>query len=147
MKICMATFRHRLSLTGEVESLSNLIHGLREKDFTIECITPKGKIDKFQKSFSESKSANHLLSRFFDVFNLFKLLKKHAHEYDLIQIQVPTPTFCFIGDLIKLITKRKVYVLVESIVIDVPLHKVFKSSLKHNFSYYLKSVLILLVLI
>ena len=130
MKICFASLRFDDKLSGQTNSIKNIIKEISKfHDVHILGLADSKKKNQFLKDI------NHFLG----IFRFIRHLRKNVDNYDIIHLQLPTPAFSIVGDLIK--TKVKIIVQFDSIVIDEPLLKILKMSLKYDFFFYFFRIL------
>ncbi len=114
MRICLATLRQEFRNSGEIESIINLQGYLRGRGVDADILTPKGSYADFMP---RSKSGLYW-SKGADLWRLYRILRRHSGDYDVIHLFLPFPSLSFYGDFIKQRLGKKIVVTFESCMVE-----------------------------
>ena len=117
MRICIATMHPRL-LSGQVESVTNLARGLRERGHDVRLFTIHHTDLLTVDHEVLPDPATGILTKIRRLWQLLQQMIECAEGVDLIYFSLPTPSFSFLGAYLFLRTGVPVVVGCEAHLID-----------------------------
>ena len=134
MRICLAAFHLEHGIAGETAAIFNLRNGLAERGLDITLLTPRVK-----KVDTAARPISHNEAVWFKVFNLMQGIRKLntlSEQMDIVHLQLPTPAFSCMADMVKTGKRSKKVVVFEGHLNDISWAKLV-SQLPHAFRFYL----------
>lgn len=102
MRICLASLHPRL-LSGQISSLVGLARFLREHGHEVRVVTafPEDTLLDSERAFAPDARAGLLAARLLGWGPIVRRLRDTAADADVVQVNLPTIGFSFIGDIIQ----------------------------------------------
>ena len=110
MRLGIISFHLEYSLAGETKSLQNLLHLLRESKLEIQTIVPD-----YERQVLANDAVNEsIIRKISNVYRVFRKLRKWNAGCDVLQVQLPSPAFAILADIVKYIMRMPIIVIFES---------------------------------
>ena len=115
MRICLVSIHPRL-LSGQINSLVGLARGLRERGHEVRLVTAfaETRLLDTDRIYGPEASAGLLLSKLARVVRIVRRLQDAAVDADVVQLNLPTPSFSIVGDFVQAILRRPIVVGFEA---------------------------------
>jgi glycosyltransferase involved in cell wall biosynthesis len=115
MRICLASIHPRM-LSGQIENLIALSHELRAVGHEVIVVSafPEDTLfcgSRWEREIGDSQS---LLGKVSRISRVVRQICAAARKADVVHINLPTPAFSIIGDLVRMMTRRPVVVGYEA---------------------------------
>lgn len=115
MKVCLVSIHPRL-LSGQINSLVGLARGLRDRGHQVTLVTAFAETRLYDpdRIYGPEASAGILLSKLVRVVRIVRRLQEAAQDADVVQMNLPTPSFSIIGDVVQALLRRPIIVGFEA---------------------------------
>ncbi len=115
MRICLVSIHPRL-LSGQINSLVGLARGLRDRGHEVRLVTAFSETRLFDtdRIYGPEASAGILLSKLARVVRIVRRLQDAAVDADVVQVNLPTPAFGMVGDVVQALLRRPIIVGFEA---------------------------------
>jgi len=102
MRICLASIHPRL-LSGQIDSLSGLARGLRDRGHEVALVSAFSEDDLLdeRRAFSEAAEPGHLVPRLARLSRIWKGIESEAARADVVQLNLPTPSFTPLANMLQ----------------------------------------------
>ncbi len=120
MRICLASIHPRL-LSGQIESLVALAHGLEALGHTVRIVSafPDQQLAHQRRWEIDRGDGLALAPKVVRIGRIVGAIAAAAREYDLLHFNVPTPAFSMLADVVQLAAGRPLVVGFEAHLADV----------------------------
>ncbi len=120
MRICLASIHPRL-LSGQIESLVALAHGLESLGHTVRVVSafPEQQLAHQRRWEIDRGDGLALAPKVVRIGRIVGAIAAAAREYDLLHFNVPTPAFSVLADVVQLAAGRPLVVGFEAHLADV----------------------------
>jgi glycosyltransferase involved in cell wall biosynthesis len=121
MRICLASIHPRL-LSGQIESLIALAHGLEALGHTVRVVSAfqTQQLAHERRWEIDRGDGLALAPKVIRIGRIVGAIAAAAREYDLLHFNVPTPAFSGLADMVQLLAARPLVVGFEAHLADVP---------------------------
>lgn len=115
MRVCLVSIHPRL-LSGQINSLVGLARALRERGHEVRLVTAFTQNDLLdpERLYAPEAKAGLLLSKLARLPRVVDRLKRAADGADVVQLNLPTPGFGLVGDLVQALLQRPIIVGFEA---------------------------------
>jgi glycosyltransferase involved in cell wall biosynthesis len=115
MRICIASIHPRL-LSGQIDSLVGLARLLRERGHDVSIVSAFADVDLLdaERAFGVAAEAGHLVPRLTRLLSIGQALDREARRADLIHLNLPTPSFGVLANILQARSGRPVVVGFEA---------------------------------
>jgi glycosyltransferase involved in cell wall biosynthesis len=115
VKVCLVSIHPRL-LSGQINSLVGLARGLRDRGHQVKLVTAFAETRLYDpdRIYGPEASAGILLSKLVRVVRIVRRLQQAAQDADVIQMNLPTPSFSIVGDVVQTLLRRPIIVGFEA---------------------------------
>jgi glycosyltransferase involved in cell wall biosynthesis len=115
VRICLVSLHPRL-LSGQISSLVGLARALDERGHDVRLVSafPEAKLLDPDRANTTESAAGVLLSKMLRVPRIVRRLESAASDADVVQVNLPTPSFGLVGDLIQQLLGRPIVVGFEA---------------------------------
>lgn len=130
MRVCLVSIHPRL-LSGQINSLVGLAHALRKRDHDVRLVTAfaEARLNDPDRVYGPEAHAGILLTKLTRVARIVRHLQQCAGDADVVQLNLPTPSFSIVGDMVQHLLKRPIIVGFEAHLLSkrdyprVPIHQ------------------------
>ena len=121
MRICLASIHPRL-LSGQIESLVALSHGLENLGHTVQIVSafPDHQLEHQRRWEIDRGDGLALAPKVVRIGRIVGSIAAAARQYDLLHFNVPTPAFGVLADMVQIAAGRPMVVGFEAHLADVP---------------------------
>lgn len=115
MKICLVSIHPRL-LSGQINSLVGLARALRERGHQVRLVTAfaEPRLLDPDRIYGPEAHAGLLPAKLLRVARIIRRLQDAARDADVVQVNLPTPSFGVVGDLVQAVLHRPIIVGFEA---------------------------------
>ncbi len=115
MQVCLVSIHPRL-LSGQINSLVGLAHALRAHGHQVRLVTAfaEARLLDPDRVYGPEAHAGLLPAKMARVFRIIKRLHHAAAGADVVHLNLPTPAFSFVGDLVQQVLNRPIVVGFEA---------------------------------
>jgi glycosyltransferase involved in cell wall biosynthesis len=115
VRICLASIHPRL-LSGQIDSLVGLARLLRERGHEVSIVSAFADVDLLDadRAFGAAAEAGHLVPRMTRLLNIGQALDREGRRSDLIHLNLPTPSFGVVANILQARLGRPVVVGFEA---------------------------------
>ncbi len=115
MKVCLVSIHPRL-LSGQINTLVGLARGLRDRGHQVKLVTAFAETRLYDpdRIYGPEASAGILLSKLVRVVRIVRRLQDAAQDADVVQMNLPTPSFAIVGDVVQALLGRPIIVGFEA---------------------------------
>lgn len=115
MKICLVSIHPRL-LSGQINSLIGLARGLRDRGHEVELVTAfsETRLLDPDRIYGTEARAGILFAKLARTVRIIGRLQEAAKDADVVQVNLPTPSFSIVGDFIQARLRRPIIVGFEA---------------------------------
>lgn len=102
MRICLASIHPRL-LSGQIDSLVGLARALRARGHEVKIISAFAEEDLFdsQRAFARAAEPGRLVPRLARMSRIWRAIEREARVSDLVHLNLPTPSFTLLANLLQ----------------------------------------------
>src|SRR5258708_5789907 len=115
MRICLVSIHPRL-LSGQINSLVGLARALRDRGHDVRVVTAFAQGDLFDpdRLYATEADPGLLLAKLTHLPRVVDRLKSAADGADIVQLNLPTPGFAVVGDVVQALLHRPIIVGFET---------------------------------
>ncbi|MBX6770112.1 MAG: glycosyltransferase family 4 protein [Chloroflexi bacterium] len=115
MKVCLVSIHPRL-LSGQINALVGLARGLRDRGHEVQLVTAfaETRLLDPERIYGPEANAGLLLSKLARVVRIVRRLQNTALDADVVQMNLPTPSFALVGDIVQALLGRPIVVGFEA---------------------------------
>jgi glycosyltransferase involved in cell wall biosynthesis len=115
VRICLVSIHPRL-LSGQINSLVGLARGLRDRGHQVKLVTAfaETRLLDPDRIYGPEANAGILLSKLTRIVRIVRRLQDAAQDADVIQLNLPTPSFSIVGDVVQMLLGRPIVVGFEA---------------------------------
>lgn len=120
MRVCIASIHPRL-LSGQIDSMVALGRGLRDRGHKVALVSAFAEQDLLdeQRAFGEAAEPGHLIPRLARLSRIWIGIEREAATADLVHLNLPTPSFTPLANVLQRRIKKPVIVGFEAHLIRV----------------------------
>jgi glycosyltransferase involved in cell wall biosynthesis len=115
VKVCLVSIHPRL-LSGQINALVGLARGLRDRGHEVQLVTAfaETRLLDPERIYGPEANAGLLLSKLARVVRIVRRLQNTALDADIVQMNLPTPSFALVGDVVQALLGRPIVVGFEA---------------------------------
>lgn len=115
MRICLVSIHPRL-LSGQINALVGLGRALQERGHQVKLVTAfaETRLLDPDRIYGPEASAGLLLGKLARVARIVRHVQEAATEADVVQLNLPTPSFSIVGDVVQALLRRPIIVGFEA---------------------------------
>jgi len=115
MRVCLASIHPRL-LSGQIDSLVALGRGLRDRGHEVVLVSAFAEQDLLdeQRAFGEAAEPGHLIPRLARLSRIWSGIEQEAATADVVHLNLPTPSFTPLANLLQRRIKKPLVVGFEA---------------------------------
>ena len=115
MRVCLVSIHPRL-LSGQINSLIGLAHALRDRGHQVRLVTAfaEARLLDSDRVYGPEAHAGLLPAKLARIGKIIKRLQHDAQDADVVHLNLPTPAFSFVGDLVQAMLNRPIVVGFEA---------------------------------
>jgi len=115
VKICLVSIHPRL-LSGQINSLVGLGRGLRDRGHQVQLVTAfaETRLLDPDRIYGPEASAGILPAKLLRIARIVRRLQDAAKDADVVQLNLPTPSFSVVGDVVQALLHRPIVVGFEA---------------------------------